>query len=98
MIKPKICRRGPTGLWAGYAPDVLYNSNDNNEMIKNQKLSLIQLQEKRGWVGVRKSSTNNVTFFTYDSSLISPSITNKIIMLHLSAIAYALTVTLLLKV
>lgn len=20
MIKPKICRRGPTGVWAGYAP------------------------------------------------------------------------------
>ena len=21
MIKPKICRLGPTGLWAGYAAD-----------------------------------------------------------------------------
>ena len=79
MIEPKICRRGPTGLWAGYAPDVLYNSNDNNEMIKDQKLSLIQLQEKEGWVGVRKTSTNNATFFAYESSLIFPSIMNKLL-------------------
>ena len=81
MIKPKICRPRPTGLWAGYAPGVLYISNDNNEMIKIQKLPVIQLQlqEKEGWVGVRKSSTNNVTFFADESSLISPSIMNKLL-------------------
>ena len=62
---------GPASLWAGYAPDVL--------MIKTQKLPVIQLQEKEGWVGERRSSTNNATFFTYDSSLISPSIMNKLL-------------------